>query len=702
MTLKEKLLKYIQSPEYKGQTKEELAAAFNIDISDYRMFFKSLIDMEKNGTIYLSKKGKYLLVKNEDNALVGKIIGNAGGFAFFESSDENQADVFIPPNKVKGALHGDTVLIKITKQAADGMRSEGEVVRILNESEVEVVGTLVKAGKYYFVEPNNSKFSQDIFIHSDKLKGAKNEDKVVAKIVKRSVKDKNPEGIIVEVLGNKNDEGIEITSIARQFGLPYIFPKKVIAEAKSLPDEVSELDLNGRTDMTDLFTVTIDGASAKDFDDAISIKKENGNYKLFVHIADVANYVRPNSELDREAYNRGNSVYMLDRVIPMLPEELSNELCSLKPGVVRLSHTVEMSIDNNGKVLDYQFYKSYIKSDHRLIYDDVSDFLEDDLDIFKDEKLKSDLQLMKQLYSILKEKRDRKGAIEFNLPEPEITMGDKGEIVDICKRVRRISDKIIEEFMIVTNETVAAHFGYMDYPFIFRIHEEPSRERIKSFEMLMSNLGYRFKGKEIHSKDFQELLEEVKGKNEESLISSLLLRSLRKAVYSREPDIHFGLSSNFYTHFTAPIRRYSDLFIHRIFKKAVENNLDMNYNLKHLEKLDDIAEHVSDTERKAEEAEREVEAMLKMKYMKKYIGKKFNGIISSLTSFGVFVELENTVEGLVHFRDMNDDYYYFDDEKYVIIGEKTNRRIKLGDSVKIKVKGVNESRNEINFEIVRW
>lgn len=702
MALKDKLLEYITSSEYLGETKEQLAKNFAIDVDDYRSFFKALIDMEKDGSVYLSKKGKYLPVDMNENALVGQFIGNAGGFGFFESSDPSSPDVFIPPNGIKGAMHGDKVIIRITKNAEDGMRREGEVIKILSDNGVEIVGTLVKEGKYYFVEPNNSKFSTDIFVKPENLKGAKHNDKVVVVVEKRAVGDKNPEGVVTEVIGHKNEKGIEITSIARQFNLPYIFPAKVIEEARRLGSEVEDSELVGRTDFTNHLVVTIDGEDAKDFDDAISIKKDGDNYILYVHIADVANYVKPGTAIDAEAYKRGNSVYMLDRVIPMLPEELSNELCSLKPNVIRLTHTVEMKIDSEGKVEDYKFYKSFIKSSFRLIYDDVSDLLEGINDVYGDEDLKMSLKLMEELYIILKEMRERRGAIDFNLRETHFEFNDEGEVIDVGVLERRVANRIIEEFMIVTNETVASHFGYMDYPFIYRIHEEPSSERIKSFEVLMHNLGYRFKGKEIHSKDFSELLKEVDGKPEETIIGTLLLRSLRKARYSSEADIHFGLASTHYTHFTAPIRRYSDLVIHRFFKDAVDESLNMNYDLKDIERLDKIAEHVSDTERNAEEAEREVESLLKMQYMKKFIGQEFNGIVSSLTSFGIFVQLENTVEGLIHFRDLNDDYYYFDSDKYVIFGEKTGRQIKLGNKIRIRVVGVNETRSEINFELVKW
>lgn len=702
MTLKNKLLEYIESNDYPGDTKEELAKHFNIDVDEYRAFFKALIDMEKEGLVYLSKKGKYLPVDINENALVGSFIGNAGGFGFFESSDPSSPDVFIPPNANKGAMHGDKVIIRITKNAEDGMRREGEVIKILSDIKKEIVGTLVKEGKYYFVEPNNSRFSTDIFVKPENLKGAKHNDKVVVNVEKRSIGDRNPEGVVIEVIGHKNEKGIEITSIARQFNLPYIFPAKVIEEARSFGTEVHESELVGRTDFRSHLVVTIDGADAKDFDDAISIEKEGTFYKLFVHIADVANYVKPGTAIDAEAYKRGNSVYMLDRVIPMLPEELSNELCSLKPDEIRLTHTVEMKIDHSGKVMDYRFYKSYIKSDFRLIYDEVSDFLEDNRDVYNDEKLKDSLIIMSELYEILRDMREKRGAIDFNIKETAFEFNEQGEVIDVGVLERRVANRIIEEFMIVTNETVAGHFGYMDYPFIYRVHEEPSNERIKSFEALMHNLGYRFKGKEIHSKDFSELLDEVKGKPEETIIATLLLRALRKARYSSEADIHFGLASTHYTHFTAPIRRYSDLVIHRIFKSAVEENLNMNYGLKEIESLDKIAEHVSTTERNAEEAEREVESLLKMQYMKNYVGEEFNGIVSSLTSFGIFVELENTIEGLIHFKDLHDDYYYFDSDKYVIFGEKTGRQVRLGNKIKIKVVGVNESRNEINFELVKW
>lgn len=700
MTLRERILLLINSKDYQGMDKGELADFFELEEDDYELFFKSLYDMEKEGLIYLSKKDKYLPL----NQIIeeGTIEGTNSGFAFFINDDPDKDDVFISPNALAGAIHGDRVRIKITKEAQNGNNAEGQVIKILSAIDAEIVGTFVQEGKYYFVEANNNKYSRDIFIPKKLKNKAKHNDKVVVRLTKRAKKDRNPEGRIVEILGNKYSHGVEVSSIAREFDLTRDFPDQVLEEVKDIPDQVTYEDLHGREDFSSLFTVTIDGADAKDFDDAISIEKEeDGSYRLYVHIADVAHYVKDRTDLDKEALKRGNSVYLLDRVIPMLPEKISNGICSLQPGKTRLTHTVEMVIDQKARLRDYNFHISYIKSDHRLIYDDVSDFLEFDISM-GDSYLEEKLQTMEELWQILHDKRIGRGALDFNIPESQIDIDKDGKVTDIYPRDRRIADSIIEEFMIVCNETVSEHFGHMEYPFIYRVHGEPSQERIDSFQEIIEPLGYKIRGKDIHAKDFQKLLKETEDRPEERLISTLLLRTMKKAKYSADHASHFGLASNFYSHFTAPIRRYADLAIHRIFKDTVRNNLKMDNTSDLYLYLSDISDHVSDTERMAEDAERQVEDYMKTEYMKELVGRRYDGIISSLTSYGIYVQLENTVEGLASFRNQRDDYYIFDEENYRVIGDHTGRQIKIGMEVKVVVIGVDEIRNEINFEIIEW
>lgn len=699
MTLREQLMLLINSKDYKGMTKGELADFYEIEEDDYELFFHTLYDMEKEGILYLSKKEKYLPLN--DTTAKGTIEGSNSGFAFFINDDGDKDDVFIPPNALAGAIHGDRVVIKITKEAQGENKAEGQVIKILSPLDAEIVGTFVEEGKYYFVEPNNNKYSRDIFIPEKFTNKAKHNDKVVVRLTKRAKKDRNPEGRVVEILGNRFKGGVEVTSIAREFELSYEFPEEVNKELESIADEVKEEDLHGRMDFSDKFTVTIDGADAKDFDDAISIERDGDKFRLFVHIADVAHYVAANSALDKEALKRGNSIYLLDRVIPMLPEKLSNGICSLQPGQKRLTHTVEMLIDEKGCVKDYNFYISWIKSNRRLIYDDVSDYLEDDIP-FNDDSLEEKLDIMEELRNILYAKRVRRGALDFSISESQIDVDENGKVVDIYPRERRIADSIIEEFMIACNETVSEHFGHMEYPFLYRVHADPSPERIASFKELIGPLGYNIKGQDVHAKDFQALLKQAKGQPEERLVSTLLLRTMKKARYAPDPGKHFGLASTFYSHFTAPIRRYSDLVIHRIFKDAVANNLKLDGLDSFYEYLSEVAEHVSDTERLAEDAEREVEEYMKTEYMRELVGRRYEGIVSSLTSYGIYVELENTVEGLASFRNQRDDYYIYDDENYKVIGEKTGRIIKIGMKVKVVVLGVDEIRNEIDFEIIEW
>ncbi len=702
MSIREKIMEFINSKDYKPMIKEEILVRFGIDYGSRKEFYKILDSLEKEGLLIKTINERYAPINNE-YLVVGVLEGHERGYGFVVPDDKDRDDIFIPAENMAGAMHGDRVVANILSKSWNGRRAEGEIIRILQRENQFIVGTFEESKNFGFLIPDDQRIAYDIFIPKSSFNNAKNRQKVVVEITRWPELRRNPEGKVVEILGYLGEKGTDILSIIRQFKLPEEFPEQVQEEAASIGQEISEKDLEGRVDLRHLKTFTIDGADAKDLDDAVSIQVlENGNYSLGVHIADVSHYVKEGSYLDKEALNRGNSVYLIDRVVPMLPKELSNGICSLNPNEDRLTLSVIMEIDRDGNVVNHQIEEAVINSKARLIYDDVSDYLEKDDEEAK-EKLKDlliELDHMKDLAKTLYEKRDKRGSIDFDFPETYISLDENGYPVEIGKIERRIANRIIEEFMLVTNETVAEEYFWAEIPFLYRIHEEPAQEKLSDFAKFIHNFGYRLKGKEIHPKELQMLTKEIKGKKEEIVISTLLLRSLKKAKYSSQPDVHFGLASRYYSHFTAPIRRYSDLVIHRIIKENLKGRLTPNRQ-EYLEGvLPDIADHTSMTERRAEEAEREVEDMKKAQYMSDKIGEKYEGIISSLTNFGIFVQLENTIEGLVHFRNMLDDYYNFDEDNYYIIGERTGRIYRLGDVVKVEVVGADPLRRNIDFNLV--
>lgn len=703
MTVRMKIVDMMKEKDYKPMLKEELAIRFDMKREDMNAFFQILTDLEREGIIIKAKNERYGLV-HSDYLITGKLEGHERGFGFVVPKEKTRGDVFIPAENMNGAMHGDSVIANIVKREEAGRREEGEIIRILERGNKTVVGTFEDNRNFGFVIPDNTKISYDIFIPKTKTMNAKTNQKVVVEIVTWPEARRNPEGKVVEILGYLTEKGTDILSIIRQFDLPEEFPSKVQNMALNIEDEIRPEDIKGRVDLRDLNTFTIDGFDAKDLDDAVSIEvMENGNYELGVHIADVCHYVEEGSPIDKEAVERGNSVYLIDRVIPMLPKELSNGICSLNPNLDRLCLSVIMEINKSGKVVNHKIVETVIRSKERLVYDDVSDYLENDDEKSK-EKLKTvakELKLMEELCYILTEKRERRGSIDFEFPETKIILDDEGIPIEIRKEDRRIANKLIEEFMLVTNETVSEQFFWAEIPFLYRVHEEPSSEKIENFNKLIHNFGYMLKGtQEIHPKELQMLTKEIKGKKEEPLISMLLLRSMKKAIYSAESGIHFGLAAKYYSHFTAPIRRYPDLVIHRIIKMFINGKLSLGFQNKLEKNLPEIAEHTSMTERRAEQAEREVEDMKKAQYMSRYIGEEFDGIISSLTHFGIFVQLDNTIEGLVHFTNMLDDYYDFDEDKYHIIGERTKKIYNLGDEVKIRVMDANIAKRTIDFELL--
>ena len=702
--IREQLLGLINDPHYNPLKREELALIFNIHPSEMPMFYNFLDELEEDGYIIKTKKGR-VMSPNKMGLFVGKFVAHRKGYGFVESDEEFTQDLFIPKDDINGALHNDRVMAEIVTPATEDKRAEGKVIKIIKREVTRVVGLFQENKSFGFVVPDDKKFNQDIFIPKRGFNGAKNDDKVVCEITLWPQENRKPEGKIIEVLGKKGERGVEIDSIIRAHGLPEEFPKKVIDEANYVSSQDLEDEIARRLDLRHLDIFTIDGEDAKDLDDAISIEVlPNGNYKLGVHIADVTHYVREKSKLDKEALKRATSVYLVDKVIPMLPKQLSNGVCSLNPFEDKLTLSCIMEIDENGKVVNSEIAETVINSKARMTYTEVSDILEKD-----DEKLKQtfakqveDFKNAEKLARILMKRRERRGAIDFDFPEAKIILNREGKVVDIKCYERRISNKMIEEFMLVANETVAEHFYWLQLPFVYRIHETPSAEKMEDLNKFIATFGYHIKGdlEDVHPKEIQSLVEKIKGTKEEESISTIALRSMKQAKYSPQCIGHFGLAAKYYCHFTSPIRRYPDLQIHRIIKEQLNNKL----NNKRQEQLSHIVEYAStqssERERAAELAERDVHDFYKACYMADKVGQEFDGVVSSVTSFGMFVELENTVEGLIRLANMRDDYYIYNQETYTIMGERSHKTFKIGDTVRIKVDNVNVDFREIDFVLI--
>ena len=702
--IREQLLGLINDPHYNPLKREELALIFNIHPSEMPMFYNFLDELEEDGYIIKTKKGR-VMSPNKMGLFVGKFVAHRKGYGFVESDEEFTQDLFIPKDDINGALHNDRVMAEIVTPATEDKRAEGKVIKIIKREVTRVVGLFQENKSFGFVVPDDKKFNQDIFIPKRGFNGAKNDDKVVCEITLWPQENRKPEGKIIEVLGKKGERGVEIDSIIRAHGLPEEFPKKVIDEANYVSSQDLEDEIARRLDLRHLDIFTIDGEDAKDLDDAISIEVlPNGNYKLGVHIADVTHYVREKSKLDKEALKRATSVYLVDKVIPMLPKQLSNGVCSLNPFEDKLTLSCIMEIDENGKVVNSEIAETVINSKARMTYTEVSDILEKD-----DEKLKQtfakqveDFKNAEKLARILMKRRERRGAIDFDFPEAKIILNREGKVVDIKCYERRISNKMIEEFMLVANETVAEHFYWLQLPFVYRIHETPSAEKMEDLNKFIATFGYHIKGdlEDVHPKEIQSLVEKIKGTKEEESISTIALRSMKQAKYSPQCIGHFGLAAKYYCHFTSPIRRYPDLQIHRIIKEQLNNKL----NNKRQEQLSHIVEYAStqssERERAAELAERDVHDFYKACYMADKVVQEFDGVVSSVTSFGMFVELENTVEGLIRLANMRDDYYIYNQETYTIMGERSHKTFKIGDTVRIKVDNVNVDFREIDFALI--
>ena len=703
MNIKRVLLDFMKENVYKPMDIQELATAFHIEKNDYKTFKKTLRTMEREGLIIRTRADKFGLPEKM-GLVAGKIQVHPRGYGFVIPEEEGVEDIFIPSSFLNGAMNGDKVIAKVTKEDATGKRREGEITRIVERVNKTVIGVYEDSRNFGFVVPEDKRLQNDIFISKSEKGSAKTGDLVIVQISEWPDKRRNPEGAIIQVLGKKGEKGIDILTIIKKYGLPEEFPDKVINYTDALEDEIPESEYKRRKDLRKVRMVTIDGEDAKDLDDAVSIEKlPNGNYKLGVHIADVTYYVKEKSPLDKEAFKRGTSVYLIDRVIPMLPKKLSNGLCSLNPKVDRLALSCIMTIDNKGKVLEHEIAESIIKTSERMTYTDVTKILKDkDEELIKRyDYLYEDFLAMEEMCNILNKKRIGRGAIDFDFEESKIILDEKGKPVDIKPYEREIANRMIEEFMLVCNETIAEHMYWTNIPFVYRIHENPNEEKLERFSNFIHNLGYTVRlGKEVHPRILQDILEKVKGKKEETVVSTLLLRSMMQARYSPESVGHFGLAARYYCHFTSPIRRYPDLQIHRIIKEFINGRIGDERSKKLVAIVDNASKQSSEMERLAQEAEREVDDLKKAEYMKERIGEVFDGLISSITSFGAFVQLPNTIEGLVHISSMDDDFYIYDENHLTLTGERTKKIYRLGDFVKVQCSKVDIDSRDIFFDIV--
>jgi len=702
VNIKENLINFMTEPAYKPMNKGELYKVFDIRKKETKGFAALLAEMEKDGDIVKSHTERYGIPENM-GLVVGKFQGHQRGFGFVIAEVE-RPDIFIPADNVCGAMNGDRVLAKILKIENGGKKCEGEIVKVIERSNKTIIGTYEDSSNFGFVVADDKRIAQDIFIPKSERNGAKTGQIVIAEITQWPEQKRNPEGKITQILGNKGDAGIDILTIIKKHKLPEEFPPNVEAYVENITEEIPKEEYSRRKDLRELRMVTIDGEDAKDLDDAVSIEVlTNGNYRLGVHIADVSHFVKDKNPLDKEALKRATSVYLIDRVIPMLPKKLSNGVCSLNPKVDRLALTCFIEIDKNGKSVDHEIVESIIKTNERMTYTDVTKILtdKDEETIKKYDYLHDDFIHMEELCGILNKKRMGRGAIDFDFVECKIILNEFGKPIDIVPYERGIANRVIEEFMLTANETVAEHFFWLNVPFVYRIHEDPDEEKLMRFSEFAHNLGYAVKwGNEVHPRMLQDILKKVKGEKEEMVVSTLLLRSMMKAKYSPECVGHFGLAAKYYCHFTSPIRRYPDLMIHRIIKEVINGGLSEARTEKLRKEVEVASKQSSDMERVAMEAERDVDDLKKAEYMSERIGEEFDGIISSVTNFGLFVELPNTIEGLVHMTSLDDDYYVFDERHLTLIGERTKKMYKLGEEVRIIVSKVDLTSHEVYFDII--
>ena len=695
------ILDVINDEHYVPMKAKEIAMLLNVPREKRDELVFVLNTLVSEGKIGISKKGKY--DKLSSRIFVGSFIGNARGFGFVSIEGEDE-DIFIPESRTHGAMHGDTVQVALRpSKHNDGKRREGEVIKIIAHDTNEIIGLFQKSKNFGFVVADNQKFNYDIFVPKNKSMGAVSGHKVVVKITDYGTERKNPEGEVVEIIGHINDPGTDILSIVKANGIPMEYPEDVMHQVEAIPDEVDPKEFGGRLDLRSWQTVTIDGEDAKDLDDAITLTKEENKYVLGVHIADVSHYIPEGSPLDRDALKRGTSVYLVDRVIPMIPHKLSNGICSLNAGCDRLALSCIMDIDFSGKVIGHRIAETVINVDRRMSYTSVKKIIVDgdneEIEEYKD--LVPMFKLMEELSLTLRERRMKRGSIDFDFPESKIYLDQKGVPVEIKPYERNAATKIIEDFMLIANETVAEDYFWQEIPFLYRCHDNPEPEKMLKLGIFISNFGYGLKtgDYDIHPKEIQKLLNRIEGTPEEALISRLTLRSMKQAKYQASCTGHFGLAAQYYCHFTSPIRRYPDLQIHRIIKENLRGGLSEK-RIKHYNSiLPEVGEQTSRTERRADEAERETEKLKKAQYMSKHIGEEFEGVVSGITQYGMYVELPNTIEGMIHVASLKDDYYYYDEEHYEMVGEKSNNKYKLGQKLMIRVLGIDMMKRTIDFEL---
>ncbi len=700
----QKIIEFMSDDDYVPMKAKEIAMLMRVPKNEYHEFLSTIGKLELELKIQKNRKNRYRV--SEKTYYEGYFRKNARGYGFVRIEGQED-EIFIAKENSLNALNGDHVLIEITEEKNKIKSAEGKVVRILKREKDTLVGTFQNSKIFGFVVPDDKNFGTDIFISKKNFGKAKNNQKVLVKITKYPQNGKKAEGKIIEVLGNMNDAGVDMLSIIKEYKLPAKFSEQVKEEAIKCGNEIDRSEISKRVDLRDKTIFTIDGEDAKDLDDAVRVEKlQNGNYKLEVHIADVSYYVKENSLLDQEALIRGTSIYMLGNVIPMLPKELSNGICSLNAGVDRFTLSCTMEIDTKGNVVSSEIYKGVICVTERMSYTDVQKILDksDEAVLEKYSKYIKDFEVMEELAKILKARRIENGYLNLDIPESKIELDIEGKAVKIGKYKTTFANEIIEQFMLTANETVAEKFYWLDAPFIYRVHEEPDIDKVNELNKFLYNFGLKIKANKdnVYPKEFEKVLEEIKGKEEERVISTLILRTLKLARYEPENKGHFGIASKYYCHFTSPIRRYPDLFIHRVISKYLENNyiLDDEDIIRLKKQSEDRSKQSSEREKVATEVERDAEKMKKAEYMEGKVGEEFEGIISSITPFGMFVELDNTVEGLVRFDNMGNEYFIYDEERKVLIGERTNKTYKIGDKVDIRVIKASKQLREIDFEIV--
>lgn len=698
------LLSFLQDEKYRPMRIKELAVFFGVPKKKRGEFHQVIDDLLKKGYIQIDAHGLVGLPK--EMVMQGTFMATSRGFGFVRTEDEEKDDIFIPERYCSNAFHGDIVQVQITKEGNGRRREEGRILKVLERKTTRLVGTFTKNKNVTFVVPDQEKITRDIYIAKGDTLGAVDGHKVVVELKNYGDEDKSPEGIVIQILGHINDPGVDILSIIKGYGLPEEFPEDVMKETAGIPYEVSPKEMAGRVDLRHLDTVTIDGEDAKDLDDAITLQvTEDGLYELGVHIADVSHYVTENSALDKEALNRGTSVYLVDRVIPMIPHKLSNGICSLNAGVDRLALSCLITYDEHGKIKRHRICESVIQVTERMNYSDVRDILvyEKEETCKRYEPLIPMFRNMEKLAAILRKGRKKQGSIDFDFQECKILLDKNGKPTDIVPYDRNVATRMIEEFMLAANKVVAEDYFWMDIPFLYRIHEYPDLEKIQQLSMITASLGYHIKvGKEeVHPRELQKLITSIEGTEEEAFLSRLTLRSMKRAKYSTNNEGHFGLATKYYCHFTSPIRRYPDLQIHRIIKENIRHGIQGKRYEHYNDLLPGVAISTSEKERRADDAEREVEKLKKAEYMYDHIGECYHGVISGVTSWGIYVELPNTVEGMVRISEMEDDQYEFQEERYRVVGHYTGKEYRMGQPVYIRVEQVDRELRTIDFVMMQ-